>query len=444
MSTPGAANGSGAHATTAADLPYGGDVQAAAKAQDREAIRTIMAWRTAKERGEAPPAAAPAPAPPAAAPAAAPQAPAPAPPAPEPAEALAAAAAAAPTRRSLSDLVAEQDKRAPPPPAPAPAGPPPSILGAQAPAPSILGNNAADGWAASEPAPPATIDKLKATLAAEVAKADESTKMATEDAPQDGMAAHDKAAAAAVAAMAAGRAPPPPPPQVETRDASKETVDVTCKPCKSPLLEGVADDNTEADAAEAYAKAKAKGDAASEAANAANKAKKALEEKPKPLTGAAAKAAYRAAIEARQKAAQASQPKADKKKKEKKVRPQCHLRGRRDGVFMRPRRLDDAAVRESTRDGVGPRAGQEGQEGRQGAGRPRRGHPIHGYGPKTHPGHGASPVEPLERLLQGPPRHPEEGLRRGPVDRDARREVRDRRQEAGEVRRSFGISVGTV
>ena len=74
------------------------------------------------------------------------------------------------------------------------------------PAPSILGNNAADGWAASEPAPPATIDKLKATLAAEVAKADESTKMATEDAPQDGMAAHDKAAAAAVAAMAAGRA----------------------------------------------------------------------------------------------------------------------------------------------------------------------------------------------------------------------------------------------
>ena len=55
---PGAANGS----TTAADLPYGGDVQAAAKAQDREAIRTIMAWRTAKERGEAPPAAAPAPA----------------------------------------------------------------------------------------------------------------------------------------------------------------------------------------------------------------------------------------------------------------------------------------------------------------------------------------------------------------------------------------------
>ena len=82
MSTPGAANGSGAPATTAADLPYGGDVQAAAKAQDREAIRTIMAWRTAKERGEAPPAAAPAPAPPAAAPAAAPQAPAPAPPAP--------------------------------------------------------------------------------------------------------------------------------------------------------------------------------------------------------------------------------------------------------------------------------------------------------------------------------------------------------------------------
>ena len=123
------------------------------------------------------------------------------------------------------------------------------------------------------------------------------------------------------------------------------------------ILEGVADDNTEADAAEAYAKAKAKGDAASEAANAANKAKKALEDKPKPLTGAAAKAAYRAAIEARQKAAQASQPKADKKKKEKKVRPQCHLRGRRDGVFMRPRRLDDAAVRESTRDGVGPRAG---------------------------------------------------------------------------------------
>ena len=45
MSTPGAANGTGAHATTAADLPYGGDVQAAAKAQDREAIRTIMAWR---------------------------------------------------------------------------------------------------------------------------------------------------------------------------------------------------------------------------------------------------------------------------------------------------------------------------------------------------------------------------------------------------------------
>ena len=42
-------------------MPYGGDVQAAAKAQDREAIRTIMAWRTAKERGEAPPAA-PAPA----------------------------------------------------------------------------------------------------------------------------------------------------------------------------------------------------------------------------------------------------------------------------------------------------------------------------------------------------------------------------------------------
>ena len=42
-------------------LPYSGNVQAAAKAQDREAIRTIMAWRTAKERGEAPPAAAPAP-----------------------------------------------------------------------------------------------------------------------------------------------------------------------------------------------------------------------------------------------------------------------------------------------------------------------------------------------------------------------------------------------
>ncbi len=359
MSTPGAANGSGAHATTAADLPYGGDVQAAAKAQDREAIRTIMAWRTAKERGEAPPAA-PAPAPPAAAPAAAPQAPTPAPPAPEPAEALAAAAAAAPTRRSLSDLVAEQDKRAPPPPAPAPAGPPPSLLGAPTgPAPSILGNNTKeDSWAASEPAPPATIDKLKATLAAEVAKADESTKMATEDAPQDGMAAHDKAAAAAVAAMAAGRAPPPPPQAPFTSDASEpRAADVTCKPCKSPLLEGVEDNNNEEDAAEAYAKAKAKGDAASEAANAANKAKKALEDKPKPLTGAAAKAAYRAAIEARQKAAQASQPKADKKKKEKKVRPQCHLRGRRDGVFMRPRRLDDAAVRESTRDGVGPRAG---------------------------------------------------------------------------------------
>jgi hypothetical protein len=406
---------------TAADLPYGGDVQAAAKAQDREAIRTIMAWRTAKERGEAPPAA-PAPAPPAAAPAAAPApaplAPAPPAPAPEPAEALAAAAAAAPTRRSLSDLVAEQDKRAPPPPAPAPAGPPPSILGAQAPAPSILGNNAADGWAASEPAPPATIDKLKATLAAEVAKADESTKMATEDAPQDGMAAHDKAAAAAVAAMAAGRAPPPPPPQVSSGDASEpRAADVTCKPCKSPLLEGVADENNEEDAAAAYAKAKAKGDAASEAANAANKAKKALEEKPKPLTGAAAKAAYRAAIEARQKAAQASQPKADKKKKEKKVRPQCHLRGRRDGVFMRPRRLDDAAVRESTRDGVGPRAGQEGQEGRQGPRHTRRGHPIHGYGPKTHPGDRSLTFEPLERLLQGPPRHPEEGLRRGPVDR---------------------------
>ena len=138
--------------------------------------------------------------------------------------------------------------RAPPPPAPAPAGPPPSILGVPAgPAPSILGNSTKeDGWAASEPAPPATIDKLKATLAAEVAKADESTKMATEDAPQDGMAAHDKAAAAAVAAMAAGRAPPPPP-QVDTRDASKETVDVTCRPCKSPLLEGVADDPKEED-----------------------------------------------------------------------------------------------------------------------------------------------------------------------------------------------------
>ena len=38
---PGAANGS----TTAADLPYGGDVQAAAKAQDREAIRALMAGR---------------------------------------------------------------------------------------------------------------------------------------------------------------------------------------------------------------------------------------------------------------------------------------------------------------------------------------------------------------------------------------------------------------
>jgi hypothetical protein len=316
-------------AATAADLPYGGDVQAAAKAQDREAIRTIMAWRTAKERGEAPPAApapAPAPTPPASAPA------------PEPAEALAAAAAAAPTRRSLSDLVAEQDKRAPPPPAPAPAGPPPSILGVPAgPAPSILGNK--DGWAASEPAPPATIDKLKATLAAEVAKADESTKMATEDAPQDGMAAHDKAAAAAVAAMAAGRAPPPPPPQVSSGDASEpRAADVTCKPCKSPLLEGVADDTNEEDAAEAYAKAKAKGDAASEAANAANKAKKALEDKPKPLTGAAAKAAYRKALEERQKAAQAQKP--DKKKKEKKVPTQRPLRGRRDGVFMRPRRRD--------------------------------------------------------------------------------------------------------
>ena len=141
---------SSAAATNASELPYGGDVQAAAKAQDREAIRTIMAWRTAKERGEAPPAA----------------------PAPEPAAALAAAAAAAPTRRSLSDLVAEQDERAPPPPAPAPAGPPPSILGNK------------DGWAASEPAPPATIDKLQAALAAEVAKVDESTRMATEDAPQ--------------------------------------------------------------------------------------------------------------------------------------------------------------------------------------------------------------------------------------------------------------------
>ena len=290
---------SSAAAANGSELPYGGDVQAAAKAQDREAIRTIMAWRTAKERGEAPPA-----------------------PAPAPAEALAAAAAAAPTRRSLSDLVAEQDKRAPPPPAPAPAGPPPSILGVPAgPAPSILGNSTKeDGWAASEPAPPATIDKLKATLAAEVAKADESTKMATEDAPQDGMAAHDKAAAAAVAAMAAGRAPPPPPPQESSGDASEpRAADVTCKPCKSPLLEGVADDNNEEDAAEAYAKAKAKGDAASEAANAANKAKKALEDKPKPLTGAAAKAAYRAAIEARQKAAQAQKP--DKKKKEKKARP---------------------------------------------------------------------------------------------------------------------------
>ena len=41
---PGATNGS------AEALPYGGDVQAAAKAKDREAIRTIMAWRTAKER----------------------------------------------------------------------------------------------------------------------------------------------------------------------------------------------------------------------------------------------------------------------------------------------------------------------------------------------------------------------------------------------------------
>ena len=238
MSPPGAANGS----AEAADLPYGGDVQAAAKAQDREAIRTIMAWRTAKERGEAPPAAAPA---------------------PEPAEALAAAAAAAPTRRSLSDLVAEQDERAPPPPAPAPAGPPPSILGNK------------DGWAASEPAPPATIDKLQAALAAEVAK----KEMASEDAPaaEGGMAAHDKAAA-----------PPPPPQAPFTSDASTDVKDVTCRPCKSPLLEGVADDtNDEATAAEAYAKAKARGDAASEAANAANKARKALE-KPKPLTGAAA------------------------------------------------------------------------------------------------------------------------------------------------------------
>ena len=350
---------SGAAATNGSELPYGGDVQAAAKAQDREAIRTIMAWRTAKERGEAPPAA----------------------PAPAPAEALAAAAAAAPTRRSLSDLVAEQDERAPPPP-------------------SILGNK--DGWAASEPAPPATIDKLQATLAAEVAK----KEMASEDAPaaEGGMAAHDKAA---------GRAPPPPPPQVDTRDASKETVDVTCKPCKSPLLEGVSTEDNEEDAAAAYAKAKAKGDAASEAANAANEARKALE-KPKPLTGEAAKKAYRASLEARQKAA-----KKPEKKKEKKVPTQCPSRGRRDGVFTRPRRVDAVVTiaRDSTRDDVGPRAGEEGQEGRQGPRHTRRRHPIHGHRPQAHPGHGTSPVEPPERLLQGPSSNNKEGLRRGPVDR---------------------------
>ena len=132
--------------------------------------------------------------------------------------------------------------------------------------------------------------------------------MASEDAPaaEGGMAAHDKAA---------GRAPPPPPQSMG--DASQPVAtDVTCRPCRSPLLEGVADDTNDEDAAAAYAKAKAKGDAASEAANAANKAKKALE-KPKPLTGAAAKAAYRASLEARQKAAQ--KPKKEKKSKKEKA-----------------------------------------------------------------------------------------------------------------------------
>ena len=64
--------------------------------------------------------------------------------------------------------------------------------------------------------------------------------MATEDAPQDGMAAHDKAAAAAVAAMAAGRAPPPPPPQESSGDASEpRAADVRCLSSTSWRGDGV-------------------------------------------------------------------------------------------------------------------------------------------------------------------------------------------------------------
>ena len=152
------------------ELPYGGDVQAAMKAQDRAAIRTIMEHRIAKERGELDPT----PAPPAEAP------------------------AAPPVAKDVQDGKPTQT------------GPTPGIV---VPAET----SAAEAWAASEPAPPATIAKLKANLASEVANAaaqadsaaPEATTMAAGDAPAapGGMAAHDKA--------------PPPPQRPATLDAAE-------------------------------------------------------------------------------------------------------------------------------------------------------------------------------------------------------------------------------
>jgi len=274
---------------TTKELPYGSDVQAAMKAQDCAAIRTIMEHRIAKERGELEPA-----------PAAPADAPAPAPPAKE-----------------------AQDGK------PAQTGPTPGIV---VPAET----SAAEAWAASEPAPPATIAKLKANLASEVANtaaqadgaAPEATTMAAEDTPAapGGMAAHDKAPPppqqpatldAAEPAAAADRGASAPAPKASRRRPAVDDEDAAADDGDEVRYEGTAGDASLPPAVEPCRACGTEDAAASK-----SKAKDA----PKPpLTGAAAKAAYAASrqkLAARApgaKAPKAAENAREKEKKEKRL-----------------------------------------------------------------------------------------------------------------------------
>ena len=275
------------------ELPYGGDVQAAMKAQDRAAIRTIMEHRIAKERGELDPT----PAPPAEAP------------------------AAPPVAKDVQDGKPTQT------------GPTPGIV---VPAET----SAAEAWAASEPAPPATIAKLKANLASEVANAaaqadsaaPEATTMAAGDAPAapGGMAAHDKAPPppqrpatldAAEPAAAADRGASAPAPKASRRRPAVDDEDAADDGGDEVKYEATAGDASVPPAVELC---RACGPKAAEGG--ASKAKAKDAPKP-PLTGAAAKAAYAASrqkLAARAPAPAAKAPKAaesawEKEKKEKRL-----------------------------------------------------------------------------------------------------------------------------